>query len=324
MFINCPVDFTCAMYEVILAAGPQGLVLPPYKGSTLRGGFARVFKQLACVKRKENCGYCQLKESCPYHYVFETSPPPETKALRNYSDIPRPFVLEPPLEQKTEYLPGETLCFKLLLFGRVKNLLPYFIVTLEELGRLGIGKGRRPFNVKEIAAVNGQNEREIIYYGSEKVVRVKENIITAEEIWRRTAKQPLRERAMIKFLTPSRLTFQANLVTEPHFHILIRHLLRKVSSFYYFYHGFEWKEDFVGIIKRAEEVALIENNTAWHDWERYSNRQNTKMKMGGLVGEAVYEGPLNDFWPLLKLGELMHIGKGSVFGLGKYQISAFR
>ena len=323
MLINCPKDFSCAAYEIILAAGPQGLVLPPYKGSTLRGSFAQVFKQLVCAKRKEVCKNCLLKENCPYHFVFETSPPPKTEALRNYSDIPRPFVLEPPLEQKTDYLPGEILCFHLFLFGRVKNLLPYFIVTLEELGRQGMGKGRRPFSVKEIATVTlkGQPEREIIYYGQDKTVRAKENIITAQEIWRAAAKQPFRDQAMVKFLTPTRLIYQEKLVHEPQLHILIRHLLRKVSSLYYFYHGQPWQEDFVSIIKRAEEVVLIENNTVWSDWERYSSRHQIKMKLGGLIGETVYKGPVNDFWPLLKLGELVHVGKGGVFGLGKYQVS---
>ena len=215
-------------------------------GSTLRGSFAQVFRQLVCVKRKEVCKNCLLKENCPYHFVFETSPPPKTEALRNYSDIPRPFVLEPPLEQKTDYLPGENLCFKLLLFGRAKNLLPYFIVTLEEMGNIGMGKGRRPFNVKEIAtvALNGQSEREIIYYGVDKTVRAKESLVTAKEIWRLAAKQPFREQALIKFLTPTRLTFQESLISAPQFHILLRHLLRKVSSLYYFYHGQQWQEDF--------------------------------------------------------------------------------
>jgi len=97
--------------------------------------------------------------------------------------------------------------------------------------------------------------------------------------------------------------------------------LRKVSSLYYFYHGQPWQEDFISIIKRAEEVVLIENNTLWSDWERYSSRHQIKMKLGGLIGEAVYKGPVNDFWSLLKLGELVHVGKSGVFGLGKYQVS---
>lgn len=42
----------------------------------------------------------------------------------------------------------------------------------------------------------------------------------------------------------------------------------------------------------------------WHDWERYSARQDTKMKMGGFTGRIAFEG---------NLGEFLHVGKGTSF-----------
>lgn len=51
------------------------------------------------------------------------------------------------------------------------------------------------------------------------------------------------------------------------------------------HHGCEWQEDFAGIIRKAEEIKLSANGTRWLDWERYSSRQNTKMKLGGLAGK---------------------------------------
>ncbi len=54
--------------------------------------------------------------------------------------------------------------------------------------------------------------------------------------------------------------------------------------------------------------------------ERYSARQDTRMKMGGFVGKVDYQGNLAEFVPLLKLGERVHIGKGTAFGLGRYEI----
>ncbi|MCL6449019.1 MAG: CRISPR system precrRNA processing endoribonuclease RAMP protein Cas6 [Armatimonadetes bacterium] len=316
--MSCPREFSCTRHEIVLAAGEQGLLLPPYKGSTLRGGFARVFQRLVCARRSESCRECLLKESCPYHLVFETSPPAQTKALRKYASIPRPFVLEPPLEEKTAYAPGETLSFQLILMGKTSRLLPYFIVTLEELGRLGMGKGRRPFRVREIAALGLNGERRTIYRGTEKVVRAEELIIRGQDIWDLCAAGSPGEKITLEFLTPARLTFQGNLADRPEFHILIRNLLRRVSSLLYFYHGCEWQADFAGIIRKAEEIKLNANGTRWLDWERYSSRHDTKMKLGGLVGKATYRGPLADFRPLLKLGELVHAGKGAVFGLGKY------
>jgi CRISPR/Cas system endoribonuclease Cas6 (RAMP superfamily) len=45
------------------------------------------------------------------------------------------------------------------------------------------------------------------------------------------------------------------------------------------------------------------------------------MKFGGLIGSITYEGKFDKFLPLLKLGEFIHIGKNTTFGLGKYKIN---
>ena len=57
-----------------------------------------------------------------------------------------------------------------------------------------------------------------------------------------------------------------------------------------------------------------------HDPERYSARQDVKMKMGGFVGEVQYVGEVREFFPLLKLGEKLHVGKATGFGLGRYEV----
>jgi len=83
-------------------------------------------------------------------------------------------------------------------------------------------------------------------------------------------------------------------------------------------------------------VRLAEARTGWVDWERYSRRQRQRMNLGGLVGQATYEGDastglstgastelstgLRPFLPLLVLGELVHVGKACVFGNGWYEL----
>jgi CRISPR/Cas system endoribonuclease Cas6 (RAMP superfamily) len=66
---------------------------------------------------------------------------------------------------------------------------------------------------------------------------------------------------------------------------------------------------------------MRDGNIRWRDWERYSARQDARMKMGGFVGEVEYAGAIGEFVPLLKLGERVHIGKGTGFGLGRYVIA---
>jgi hypothetical protein len=119
----------------------------------------------------------------------------------------------------------------------------------------------------------------------------------------------------------TRIKYEDNFAGKIEFHMLIRSLLRRLSSLAYFHHGEELILDFTGLIERANEVKLIEDRMRWVDWERYSSRQEGKLNMGGVVGLAVYEGDLAEFVPLLRLGELVHVGKGAVFGMGKYELT---
>jgi len=47
------------------------------------------------------------------------------------------------------------------------------------------------------------------------------------------------------------------------------------------------------------------------------------MALGGFVGTATFEGDLAPFVPFLRLGEIVHLGKGISFGLGKYHVAAY-
>ena len=44
------------------------------------------------------------------------------------------------------------------------------------------------------------------------------------------------------------------------------------------------------------------------------------MKLGGFVGSITFEGNMREFMPYLLAGEILHVGKGTGFGLGKYKI----
>jgi hypothetical protein len=60
--------------------------------------------------------------------------------------------------------------------------------------------------------------------------------------------------------------------------------------------------------------------TGPRQWEWYSGRQKIRVKMGGFAGEISFEGEVGPFMPLICAGEVLHTGKGTGFGLGKYGI----
>ena len=109
---------------------------------------------------------------------------------------------------------------------------------------------------------------------------------------------------------------------EPPFSILMQRLLERAECLGLLYHrdatlDGETKR---GLIDRARAIEITSHDLYWDDWSRYSGRQHTWMKFGGLLGEITYRGDLTPFLPWLALGEWMHVGGKTSFGLGRYEI----
>lgn len=304
-------------FEFVIQAEGQ-LLLPEYKGSTLRGAFGHAFKQVACPLKGRPCPTCLLGPKCAYFTIFETPPPPDARRLRKYSNIPHPFVLLPPSEPKQVYAPGESLSFGLRLVGRAADYLPYFVLAFSELGKVGLGKGRGCYRLQEVFGLEGQSRRRRLY-SKEKGALL--GSPTTHYPGRPRQEDHDRKALSLRFLTPTRIRYQEDLCLDLEFHILARSLMRRLSALAYFHCGLDpegW--DFRGWIARAEGVGLSRRELRWYDWERYSARQDRRMMLGGFVGEASFVGDLGPFMPLIRLGEWLHVGKGTSFGLGRYEV----
>jgi len=294
------------------------LALPPYKGSVFRGGFGSVFRGLTCINKKKECANCLLANKCIYSYIFETSPPPSSSRLSKYKNIPHPFVLEPPLEKKREYAEGEILSFNLVLIGRAIGYLPYFVFAFRRLGEIGLGKKRGRYEITRVDCLGNHKKTDTIYDNQTQTLRTVDTQIDVSKIFSfpRTSGSPL----TLKFITPTRIKYQGTYTSHPDFHIIFRSLLRRLSSLAYFHCGEELDVNYKQMIREAKEVKTLEINLNWIDWERYSARQQQRMKLGGFVGRVTYQGDMAKFHPFLKIGEYVHLGKAAVFGLGKYEI----
>jgi len=64
----------------------------------------------------------------------------------------------------------------------------------------------------------------------------------------------------------------------------------------------------------------VSKNLNYTELTRKSNRQDTKMYLGGLMGEIIVNGVSREIYELLKLGEIIGVGKSTVFGLGKIKV----
>src|SRR5262245_31356172 len=93
------------------------LRLPEFAGSLLRGQFGASLRRIACMTGLPRCPPCQLYRTCPYPGIFETPPPP-SHALQRFSQVPHPYVIEPPPLGLRRVAAGEALSFHVVLLGR--------------------------------------------------------------------------------------------------------------------------------------------------------------------------------------------------------------
>lgn len=308
-------NFQLAKYEFVTQAREE-LRVPAYMGSTLRGGFGHVFKRVVCLEFQKDCSGCILKYNCAYSYIFETPLPKDTEVLSRIQNIPRPFVLEPPLEGKTHYQPLDELRFGLVLIGKAMDFLPYFVFTFEELGRRGLGKKRGRLNLLAIYSLRGE-ERKQIYFGESKSINDDALIVRFNDLAKLETSV---QRIHIEFLTPTRIQQKNIILRKIDFHSFIQNLLGRISMLSYFHCGTKLELDFKGILERARTVKVENSQLGWNSWNRYSSRQKRYMKWDGVLGGLDFVGQLNEFLPYILLGEYVHIGKGTAFGLGRIAV----
>jgi hypothetical protein len=289
----------------------EAAILPPFKGSTFRGGFGQALKKVVCALKKEQCQDCLLRERCVYFTVFEVPSKP------GKATPPHPFVIEPSLSAATHFKAGDSFDFGLLLFGSANNYLPYFVYAFEHMGKMGLGRrinGKRPaFRLHTVTS-----GEEVLYEAGTGILK----------------NAPVTDLKMAEFdpgckdvggatlilQTPLRLKYHNRLSAQLPFHVLVRAALRRISALNKYFGEGEPPLDYKGLVIRAREMRVTGSTLRWFDISRYSNRQQASMLIGGMVGSVTYQGNLKEFIPLLRYCEKVHLGKATTFGLGKIEV----
>jgi len=305
----------------------EEISLPEYKGSAFRGGFGHAFKRATCITRDRYCEPCILKSSCTYFKVFESKVSRETaERLRLGGDAPHPFIIEPPLTRQGYFQPGDRLSFSLVLIGTAIGQLPFFVYAFMILGEsFGIGKGRGRFRLVSVEDENGKQLYDNGNLAGGFVIR------SADEIMKTDVSSD-DDRMKLRFETPLRMKTafgrdRKALVTGMHepadFRVLLKSLYHRAFVLGQLYgEGVDEAEYDSRNLPLVDGTVAVENaDIFWYDWERFSQRQERRMKLGGVMGEVTFSGKVAEYLPLFRLGEYLHIGKGTGFGLGKYRIA---
>lgn len=288
--------------------------MPDYAGSMLRGAFGHALRKLACMTKQKECDGCALLASCPYPSIFAPVPP-ATHALQKFSQIPVPYIIEPPAWGASQLAEGELFSFHIVLVGRAMKELPLIILAWRRALARGVGPGDGSAQLVQV-----------LHCGHAQVTKIHNPELGtinphAQEISISTV-GAAPEHVSLDFSTPLRLQHNGHALA-PHkldARTLLMALVRRCNLLSEFHTDGPLVSDF-SLLLQACSAVHDEKHLVWRDWTRYSSRQQQKMALGGVVGQWQLDGNLTPFLPFLHLGQWLHVGKEAAFGLGQYTLA---
>ena len=280
-----------------------------YSGSMLRGAFGHALRHLSCMTKMPDCKTCMLYRSCPYPLVFEH--PPQASQFQKFDNIPNPYIIEPPPLGNKIYQVGEVLSFNMVLMGQAMAQLPLSIFAWQRALQQGLGKERSRARLLNVVVEPNQPHAQAVY-----------NALEGNAVQAYQASVPpmlaQTDSLTLQFVTPLRIQKQGTILSRE---MTARDVLGALLRRYFLlleFHGEDYHApDFAALIAQAQQVAC-EVDLRWCDWQRYSDRQQQAMNLGGVLGRVVLRGDLSAFLQMLQAGQWLHIGKETTFGMGQF------
>ena len=194
-----------------------------FKGSALRGALA------ACLRRNF-CPEWRAEQTDPLHQSL--CPVCQLLSWEGDAgiagDIRRPYAIELPPDEGNQFAAGETFTFGLVLYGDKLAYLPYLVLGIDNMGKVGVGRrhadGQRGrFSILEIQAVNQFSaETATMMAAGERMVRANTLPITHEQIMEQSARLAKTLGAagnhlQVHFQTPARINQGEHMLKTPAF-----------------------------------------------------------------------------------------------------------
>ena len=297
----------------------DAVCLPDYAGSLLRGQFGAALRGVACMTRQPVCTGCPLLATCPYSRVFE-APPPPAHSLQKFSAIPNAYVIEPPAIGVTQLRADDTLVFNMVLAGDARSQLALIIFAWQRALAQGLTKSRSAAHLQSVEWIDASGTPCLIWHSD------KPTLVDHPD----TLDIPQPPRAVLQDValhihTPLRLQQQGQPLREHQLtpRTLVAAIARRVALVMEFHAGQPtWGAQVPAVVRHAEALA-DQRDLHWHDWTRYSSRQQQEMTLGGLLGCWTLHGApdtMAALWPWLWLGQWLHVGKNATMGMGGYTL----
>lgn len=211
-------------------------------------------------------------------------------------------------DTREQYEKGDELTFDITLFGETIAYFTPIVYAVTAFGNAGIGNEKVPF---AIASIENRKGEKILENGNIYMKYVRMETLHS---YIKDRKQNNTFQGRIQFLSPVTIKYKKEFIQKLLPEAILENVNRRIFMVNCF-EGYEMKLeklDFSNIQVQNEKSHLA-------TVKRYSNAKQDKMLLHGLIGEVQIKGLDEQMEQMLLAGEILHIGKNTRFGFGKYK-----
>ena len=286
--------------------------LPVFKASALRGGMGEMLLRSNCVRNRD-CDNCDFESECIVRRTMYSKMEIQPSFMTSGDSVG--YVIECE-DYRDQVQAGDTLCFNLILFGKTIVYFSQFLNAFYALGMNGLGKEMARFRILSVTNTRKKpimDGRDVLMQNYE-IGRVTDYVsFRREQIKGRTGE------VRIRFPSPLSVKFRSNELKE----LIPRAIVESACRRIYMLDCLEGIETNVHDMEFLESIQIPDSVSEVHrnvSVRRYSNHQGSAMYLKGIEGEILFESLEGNLLDILLAGELVHIGKNTSFGFGRYRI----
>lgn len=281
--------------------------LPRDKVSALRGGMGEMLLRQNCINHRD-CRICRYKEPCIVHKVLYTQM--KRKPVFMQGDDSIGYLIECENYQE-RFKVGDSFFFYLTLFGDNIVYFGQYLQMFYQLGVEGLGRDSARYVIGDIKNISGdsllrENQITMDNYCPETIYDYAARRM--EELRRTGCKNEF------VFHTPACLKYQGEYIQEFKSEAVFQALFRRIMMLDYFV------EIYLDQLTIEEYPLMIGHKERMRVVRRYSSTQDSQVRLRGMTGNVRFEAIDEEYLPYVLAGEILHIGKNTSFGFGRYTL----
>ena len=287
--------------------------MPLNKTSALRGGMGEMLLRACCIKDRK-CESCEFESECIVRRIMYSKMEIRPSFMTSGDSVG--YVIECE-DYREEVKKGDILRFNLLLFGKTIVYFSQILNAFYALGMNGIGKEKGRFCIESVT--NTKNVP--ILRGTNVLMENYEILNVADYISYRKGqikKESFENR--IVFRSPLSVKFRGQALDTFIPEAIIESACRRI----YMLACFEGIESSIHEKEYVDSIpvpAVISEKHRGISIRRYSHHRESGMYLKGIEGEIRLDSICDELIDILLAGELVHIGKNTSFGFGRYRLN---